>query len=75
MKEKKAIILSITSEIGLAIAMDLLKKKFSVIGTYNKKTKKLNDLKEKGVILYKLNLSDKKKIDQVGKKILTKSRN
>ena len=75
MKEKKAIILSITSEIGLAIAMELLKKKFSVIGTYNKKTKKLNRLKEKGVILYKLNLSDKIKIDQVGKKILTRSRN
>jgi len=46
-----------------------------VIGTYNNKTKIINELKKKGVVLYKLDLKNKKKVDMVAKKILSKSKN
>jgi len=75
MKEKKIIILSVNSEIGSSVALDFIKKKNSVIGTYNNKTKIINELKKKGVVLYKLDLKNKKKVDMVAKKILSKSKN
>ena len=68
MKEKKIIILSINSEIGSSIALNFIKKKNIVIGTYNNKTKIIIELKKKGAILYKLDLKNKKKIDVVVKK-------
>ena len=61
MKIKKAIILSISSEIGFAVAMDFVRKGFQVIGTYNTESKEIKKLKNYGVKLYKLNLSNKKK--------------
>jgi len=75
MKEKKIIILSVNSEIGSSVALDFIKKKNSVIGKYNNKTKIINELKKKGVVLYKLDLKNKKKVDMVAKKILSKSKN
>ena len=75
MKEKKIIILSVNSEIGSSVALDFIKKKNIEIGTYNNKTKIINELKKKGVVLYKLDLKNKKKVDMVAKKILSKSKN
>ena len=75
MKIKKAIILSISSEIGFAVAMDFVRKGFQVIGTYNTESKEIKKLKNYGVKLYKLNLSNKKKIDQISKKIYLQTKN
>ena len=75
MKIKKAIILSASSEIGFAVAMDFVRKGFHVVGTYNTESEKILKLKNNGVKLYKLNLLNKKKIDQVSKKICLQTKN
>ena len=75
MKIKKAIILSASSEIGFAVAMDFVQKGFQVVGTYNTESKEIKKLKNYGVKLYKLNLSNKKKIDQISKKINLQTKN
>ena len=61
MKIKKAIILSASSEIGFAVAMDFVRKGFQVVGTYNTESEEIMKLKNNGVKLYKLNLLNKKK--------------
>jgi len=75
MKIKKAIILSASSEIGFAVAMDFVRKGFQVVGTYNTESKEIMKLKNSGVKLYKLNLLNKKKIDQISKKIDLQTKN
>ena len=75
MKIKKAIILSTSSEIGFAVGMDFVQKGFQVVGTYNTESKEIKKLKNYGVKLYKLNLLNKKKIDQISKKIDLQTKN
>jgi len=69
METKKIILLSISSDIAFEVANDLLKKKFKIIGTYKTSSNKVNKLKKDGVKLFKLDLSNKKNIDLVAKKI------
>ena len=61
MKIKKAILLSTSSEIGFAVAMDFVRKGFQVVGTYNTESKEIKKLKNYGVKLYKLLLLHQKK--------------
>ena len=69
METKKIILLSISSDIAFEVANDLLKKKFKIIGTYKTSSNKVSKLKKDGVKLFKLDLSNKKNIDLVAKKI------
>ena len=54
---KKAILISINSDIGYFFAEKLIKKNYKIIGTYRKYNKRLSDLKKKGVILKKIDFS------------------
>jgi len=54
---KKAILISINSDIGYFFAVKLIKKNYKIIGTYRKYNKRLLDLKKKGVILKKVDFS------------------
>ena len=69
METKKIVLLSISSDIAFEVANDLLKKKFKIIGTYKTSSNKVSKLKKDGVKLFKLDLSNKKNIDLVAKKI------
>ena len=75
MRTKKIIILSISSDIAFKIAEHFIKKKFKIIGTYKTQSDNVEKLKLLGVKLYKLDLGNKKKIDQVAKKISQFSNN
>ena len=75
MKTKKIIILSVSSDIAFKVAEHFIKKKFEIIGTYKTQSNKIKKLKLLGVKLYKLDLENKKKIDQVTKKICKFSNN
>ena len=56
---KKAILISINSDIGYFFAEKLLKENFKIIGTYRTYNKRLSNLKKKGVILKKIDFSKK----------------
>ena len=75
MRTKKIIMLSISSDIAFKIAEHFIKKKFKIIGTYKTQSDNVEKLKLLGVKLYKLDLGNKKKIDQVAKKISQFSNN
>jgi len=69
MKKKIRIILSISSDIGYYLAKDWLKKNFFVIGTYRKKTNKVNELEALGAQTFFCDIRKNKSIDMVSKKI------
>ena len=56
---KKAILISINSDIGYFFAEQLLKENFKIVGTYRTYNKRLSNLKKKGVILKKIDFSKK----------------
>ena len=58
MKNEHSIILSISSDIGFAIAKTWLGKR-KIIGTYLSNSKKIEYLKSNGVKLYKVNFKKK----------------
>ena len=70
MIKQKAIILSISSDIAYAIALNLLKKNIKVFGTYRTVSNKTRSLKKKGAILFKLDLLKEKQINSVCNKIM-----
>jgi len=74
-RKKTAIILSISSDIAYEIASDFLKQNYLVIGTYKTTSNKIKDLKKKGAILYKLNLTNNSQINKITKKILKLAKN
>ena len=75
MIKQKAIILSISSDIAYAIALNLLKKNIKVFGTYRTVSNKTRSLKKKGVIFFKLDLLKEKQINYVCNKILLSDTN
>ena len=54
---KKAVIISINSDIGYYFAEKLIKQNYKIIGTYRKFSSRLKKLKKNGVILKKINFS------------------
>jgi len=64
-----AIIFSITSDIGFAIAQDWIKKGYRIAGTYRTGSKKINYLKKRGVKLFKCKIDDYKNVNITSKKI------
>ena len=64
-----AIIFSISSDIGYAIAKDWLNKGYKIVGTYRTNSKKLDYLREKGVKLFKCKIDDYRNIKITSKKI------
>ena len=64
-----AIIFSISSDIGYAIANDWLDKGYKIIGTYRTKSKNLKLLKKKGVKLFKCKIDNYENVKNVSKKI------
>jgi len=67
----KIIILSISSDIGFALAKDWRDKQIDVIGTYRTYSKKCSLLEGMGVTLYKCDLKSNKSINEAAKKIIT----
>lgn len=71
---KKAILISINSDIGYFFADKLLKDNFKLIGTYRTYSKRLSDLKKRGVILKRIDFS-KKLSDKIIQNLIKECRN
>lgn len=63
MKQKKSIIISITSDIGEAVAYDWQSRSDKIVGTYRSKNKNYKDLNDKDFDLISLDILDTKSID------------
>ena len=66
-----AIIFSITSDIGFAIAQDWIEKGYRIAGTYRTGSKKINYLKKRGVKLFKCKIDDYKNVNITSKKLVS----
>lgn len=64
MQTTKSIIISVTSDIGEAIAYDWIDKSDEVVGTYRSKDKNYLDLKDKNIDLVHLDVLDKNSISK-----------
>lgn len=72
---KKAVIISISSDIGFAISEKLIAEGYKVVGTYRNESKLVEKLRNKGVKLFNCDLSNKISIDQTMTKLSLESKN
>ena len=69
MRKKNAVIISISSDIGHALALRLIKDGWRICGTYRTTSKKIKKLKTIGAKLFPCDLSQKEKIPKVARQI------
>ena len=67
---KKAVIISISSDIGTAVALDLLEQGARVVGTYRTSSSKTRILEEKGAELIQCDFADKESVQLAAEKIM-----